>query len=381
MGKSLQDDILELLAVSIRASKQALINLRGDGAYLWKTVSQMKKQGIVSINKSDLWTIRLTKKGVAEVNKINEALFDYYMQYSCDNKPGSTIAHKKAQCKASELIAIMKQIGVRVGIEKPERDVRKEGRMSVNTPSFYLLKELKFERGQKVSRTQISRATGIIMSKGINALVYNTQDEILRVNSGAEKTTKGQIQALHLDVYRDHPAKFDTQSCLVVGKDYDIAGLLYRGDTDREDKRKEKRKTKTLHDAIFDPTVTGGDVLYVPETEEGMEILKLLLKRTPAQIKELFFTEEERTDRTIKEDKIYCDAIVNGRPCFELVTMNLSKIAKIAMFHKNDIENIAISCLRPQLQVLSEMLGVGIDKLHYRAYELDILQQLNSSIK
>ena len=136
MKNTLRDEIITLLAIAIRANKNALVTLRGDTPYLWKTVSQMRAQGIVKVNKKDEWTIRLTANGVHELAELNEELCDFYLRYSAGNRPGSTLAHKRAQCKASELIAFMIRAGILVGVEKPQRDNVEQQRLSETDRAF-----------------------------------------------------------------------------------------------------------------------------------------------------------------------------------------------------------------------------------------------------
>lgn len=72
----------------------------------------------------------------------------------------------------------MQVCAIKFGPQKPSLESIHNGG-SKNKPYdnvYYMLKELKYEKTQQEARTNTSRATGVVFSRGINALVYNTYD-------------------------------------------------------------------------------------------------------------------------------------------------------------------------------------------------------------
>ena len=351
MKNTLRDEIITLLAIAIRANKNALVTLRGDTPYLWKTVSQMRAQGIVKVNKKDEWTIRLTANGVHELAELNEELCDFYLRYSAGNRPGSTLAHKRAQSKASELIAFMIRAGILVGVEKPQRDNVEQQRLSETDRAFYLMKELRMEKEQKVGRAQVSRATGILLSHGVDALVYNTQNDVMGLNGSAERISSYQVASLRQDVVVPERLRPITRS-IIFGYDLDvIQKVMTRQDGSSQSVKERKRKSLT--DAVFDRSISGTDILFVPMTEVGRLQLHLMMAFSQEEIIKLAFRESEISEA--KEVK-GCEACIEGRKCFEMVTMNLTKLANILDAHRNSLGTIAFACMDSQKEVFDELV-------------------------
>lgn len=104
MGQSLQQEIIELLAVSIRANREALIAMWGeDSQYLRNAISKLTRGGLISVSKTPWWTIRLTSKGVAQLTEWNEPLVDFYLRYSCNNSPGGIPAIRELNARQQRL--------------------------------------------------------------------------------------------------------------------------------------------------------------------------------------------------------------------------------------------------------------------------------------
>lgn len=345
MGQSLQWDILELLAVSIRANREALATLRGeDSQYLRNTISRLTREKMISVSKTPWWSIRLTSKGVALLAEINEPLADFYLRYSCNNCPGGNPTHKRAQCKASEVVALAKKAGVLTGVEKPARGDIGAGKLRPEQPALYLMKELKFEEGQRVGRAQISRATAVLLSRGISALVYNVQGDNLTINRAPETSANYHAAALRLDVCEPQAGAVDISRSIIVGYNYDVAlGLIEKPDElGRQD---SERKTKTLHTAIKDRAITKTDMLYLPLNRGGVMCLQLLMHYRPSEIQRLVFTEAEIA---AAKQSGRGEAVVKGLQCFELVTMNLSKLLRVKEQYEAGVENVGFVCLESQ---------------------------------
>lgn len=372
MGQSLQQEIIELLAVSIRANREALIAMWGeDSQYLRNAISKLTRGGLISVSKTPWWTIRLTSKGVAQLTEWNEPLVDFYLRYSCNNSPGGNPSHKRAQCKAAEIVALAKRAGVMTGIEKPARgDV--ERKLEGEQAALYLMKELKFETGQKVGRAQISRASAVLLSPGINALVYNVQGDNLTIKRAPETSANFHVATLRQDVCERHAGLAEVNRSIIIGYDYGVAlGLLT--DPAKDGDGDEERKSKTLHDAIKDRAMTKTDMLFVPLNGNGALCLQLLIRYTQEDIRRMVFTKAE-IDAGRSNGR--CEAIVKGMSCFEFVSMDLSKLLRIKERYEAGTESIGLVCLESQANFIRQAMQT--DDIPLRIIKDEALQQILS---
>lgn len=353
MGQSLQQDIMELLAVAIRSNREALIAMRGeDSQYLRNTISRLTREGLISVSKTPWWTIRLTAKGVARLTEWNEPLVDFYLRYSCNNSPGGDKAHKRAQCKAAEIVALAKRVGVMTGVEKPARSDAIKRKVGKEEAALYLMKELKFEAGQKVGRAQISRASAVLLSPGINALIYNVQNDNLTINRAPETSANYHVAELCQDVCEPHAGFTEVNRSIIVGYDYDVA-LRLLDNPAKNDNKGGERKSKTLHDAIKDRAMTKTDMLFIPLSLDGAMYLQLLMRYTQTGIQRLVFTQDE-----INAGKEHgrCEAVVKGLSCFELISMDLSKLLRIKERYETGMESIGLVCLESQAEFIRQAM-------------------------
>lgn len=172
--QGLGTDIICNLAASIRTSYTA-IHLYGKcSSTESRCLRKMKNSKLINKHPSSfIYTI--TKQGLEQLQLKLPDWYEFYMQYSSNNRPGGNDAHKTTSLRLSEVHSLMQVCDIKFGPQKPSLESIRNGG-SKNKPYdnvYYMLKELKYNKTQQEARTNTSRATGVVFSRGINALVYN----------------------------------------------------------------------------------------------------------------------------------------------------------------------------------------------------------------
>ena len=364
---SLHDSILYLIATSVRTSREACELIQGNTNYMRSMLSKMKAAGLISTARGTVWSARLTQKGVDYLAEKNPKLCEYYLNYSSQNHPGSTPAHVDAQCRTSEVLCLMKKAGVKIGIEKPSRQeiichVQKP--IPPDEGVFFMGKELRKAPEQKVGRAQISRATGVLISRGMTALVYNTQEKELLLNRTAEKSTNYQAVALRNEVSASRQVS-DLQYSIVVGYDYDVAKQLFLAEY------LSKNKRRSVADAIKDRTLTGTDFCFIPLSKAGVVQLRLMHRFSPQDICGIVFDEAQQRAGRERGD---CEAVINGLRCFELLTMNLSKLYRVISVFANELDEIGFVCGEEHVEFIKSIYPNS--KINLRVIKADALKSI-----
>ena len=93
----------------------------------------------------------LTKQGLEQLQLELPDWYEFYMQYSSNNRPGGNEAHKTTSLRLSEVHSLMQVCAIKFGPQKPSLESIHNGG-SKNKPYdnvYYMLKELKYEKRSK----------------------------------------------------------------------------------------------------------------------------------------------------------------------------------------------------------------------------------------
>lgn len=351
-GNVLRDDILVTTACSVRADKQILFVFSDSEAYIYKTLADMRRKKLILYNPNSDVQLALTGEAVRELKEIAPELYEFYMQYSNNNHPGLTEAHKSGYKRVSEIIACMRKAGVLVGPEKPSVAniyAGVENRLSLieHGASFYLNKELRGSDGVKENRSTISRSSGALFSKGVSALVYNCGNNAMKFGRVAEKSACSRLVHHMKSIYKDLPAHEPKYSIVFCDSD-DIALQIF-GVTNPS----ETAKTNYFGDAVRSTKVLNTDVIYLPATAAGATSLRWLVEFGPEKMLDACFTAEERH----KAMQLgFGDAVIKDLVCYEFVSCNLSKLEKAKRKRKEGAK-VGIVCAKSQLHFVVEYIG------------------------
>lgn len=347
---SLGDSILLLTAESVRCSREALTLLRGDTPYLSTKLWELKTKGFILQNKKAPWAIRLSEKGANEVAQISEDAYRFYMKYSYGNRPGSTERHIEAQIKISEIHALLSQAGIKIGSQKPSPADILAGKVPrlamADNGAFFMNREMRFSETQKVSRAQISRSSGILYSKGVTGLVYNTRNEVLGIGKTAERETNFRIEQSGPLLFYD-AIKGGIKDSIIIGHSLQAANLILTEQSNLDAKRRH------LGDAVKNPRITGTEFRFIPLNTDGITSMKVITSRSRSEILAALFREDEIEKAA--NDVLQSDAIIGNLHCFETVSCNLSKLYRVTQLSSDVLRDVGLVCMEYQTDFLRNL--------------------------
>jgi len=194
-----------------------------------------------------------------------------------------------------------------------------------------------------------------VFSEGIRAVVYNTMDAAMQIQRRPEIEANIRLVRQVRDIYRD-PVVTEVRDSIVFCKN-DAAAL--RIFAQRSNKR---GKRPLIGDAVWDRTLTGADFRYIPCTPDGSVSLRCITKLTGEDFLHICFDAEEI--ETAKQAGMG-DAVVGGRICYEYLSCNVSKLARIKNRHA-DLSQIGIVCREGQEAFVRGFLGEDIPMRVYK---------------
>lgn len=351
-GNILRDDILITTACSVRADKQILSVFSESEAYVYKTLSDMKRRKLILTGSGSDAQLALTVDAIRELEKIAPKLHRFYMQYSNNNHPGLTESHKSGYKRVSEITACMRQAGVLVGPEKASvADIYsgKEEKLTLENQgaTFFMNKELRGPEGVKENRSTISRSSGVLFSAGLTALVYNCGNRSIKFGRVAEKTAKARLVSHMKSIYADIPPHEPMHSIVFCDND-NIALEIFKSVTNSA-----SAKTNLFGDAVRSKKVIGTEILYIPVSAAGAKLLHWLSTYGPAHITASCFDKEEIYNASRLG---LGDAIIKDLICYEFISCNLSKL-EVARQKRKEGVKVGIICTQPQLDFVVEYIG------------------------
>lgn len=271
--QGLGTDIICNLAASIRTSSSA-IHLYGKfPSTESRCLRKMKDSKLINKLPSG-FVYTLTKQGLEQLQLELPDWYEFYMQYSSNNRPGGNEAHKTTSLRLSEVHSLMQVCAIKFGPQKPSLESIHNGG-SKNKPYdnvYYMLKELKYEKTQQEARTNTSRATGVVFSRGINALVYNTYDTPIKLSKPCERETKLHMVPLSRDLFEDGTLRA-VNDAIFIAKDDEAALEIIN----------TNKNFRMIGDAIKSKTITGQTFRYIPLSRVGAEYLKRITSTLSSQ--------------------------------------------------------------------------------------------------
>lgn len=366
-GNMLKDKLLLLSVSGVRVDREHASLLHDTREYVNKAIRELREEGVIKISREKPRMVSLTAKGIELLLDKNEDAYNFYMRYSNNHHPGSTPRHQELFRRASQIMTAMVACNILVGPQKPSLEDIVSGRaerLQSDVPSFYLNKEIKYSRNQLESRVQQSRANGVILSRGIRALTYNTLNRPLKITKLPEREANIRLIQVAKELYCDLPYEDIKDSIVFCESDKDAINIFNTRSTD-------KGKTKFIGDAVWDKSVTGVGFRYIPLTKTGMQYLRQITNYTRKEFLSACFSSEERTS-AVRQGK-GGEAVIAGLTCFEFVSCNISKLAYIKRTYR-DLSNIGLVCWEDQKEFVADFMN--FPGLHIRCYSKDAINEM-----
>lgn len=332
------------MAASIRTPYTAIHLFGRCGSTESRCIRNLKAKRLIKKMPAD-FIYTFAKQGLEQLQTELPDWYEFYMRYSSNNRPGGNEARKVTSVRTSEVHALMQICGIKIGPQKPSLENIHNGQ-SKNKPYdnvFYMLRELKYEKSQQEARTSTSRATGVIFSRGINALVYNCYDTPMKLSKPCERETHLHMVPLSQELFEE--GTFRTpKDAIFIAKDDEAALQIIN----------TNNGSRMIGDAIKSSKLTGQTFRYIPLNRDGAEYLKRLTDFSEQAIISSLFSESE-----IKaaKDLGVGDAVVGNLICYEFVSCNVTKIIEAFNRHADDILKIGFVIDSRQLEFIHRLLG------------------------
>lgn len=357
--QTVKGKILYLVACSIRADRRALDMIGSSKGLVSKSLTELKQAGLINVTTGADRTVTLTAKGLSHIARTAPDLHRYYMEYSNDNHPGGSRAHIEAFRKVSGALACMAQAGIRIAIDKPSLQDITAGvapKLDTDVATFYLNKELRYEWDQKIIRGQQSRSQGIVFSRGLRAQVYNMMKaQTITIPAKIERERNYRLIQTAKELYQSPTSVETTDSVLIAYDDKSALEMLKPP--------VGTAKRKTLSAAVWDRSFTRTDFRYIPMNEWGISLLHMLTNYTQEEILSACFTPDEREQAHKAKAG---DGIIHRAPtdsegliCYEFVSGNISKLARIKRWYEGRFDQIGIVCTQAQREFVLHFLNVS----------------------
>lgn len=363
---SLRGKLLFLMASAYKVPRQTLLMISQSEKYVANTLSQLSRDGLIVITSAQPPVVKLTRAGVSLLQTSDPLLYSHYDQITNHGRPGYTPRHIENQLKAADVLVLMHCAEVCISSQKPTAEkiyLGEEEKNKYPSSVFYLQREIRYTDSQRESRNSLSRATGTIISPGIQALVYNTADSVMRMSKQVERSINIRTSRNVQDLYDGLPYQ-EIHDSIVISKSEEEAVRILTARTNKVS------NTKYIGDAVFDDTVLRTNIRYIPLSREGAESLKLI-SRIPQQelLSHLFSVQEMQSAKA----RGIGDGIIGNLVCYEFVSCNLSKLAQIKKQHMN-LSEVGIICRESQIDFVSEFLQAT--KLNVRVFEDEAMNEL-----
>lgn len=348
-----KEELILLVASSITMSRDTpalFAQTDADKVAIKKYISRMTDSKIFRKSSYEKKLLRLTTTAVNRLQTDNPDLYEFYMTYTSNNRPGRTPRHVDAQCKAAEVNCMMYRAGIKIASEKPSLIDIEEGRSQPYLEGdafFYLRKELIFDVEQEKQRAQTARGCGVLLSPGLTGVVYRltTSDTIFRFASELESIQRALEVLRHASQKKpDAPIK----DALVIGNGYDsLIDLVHA-------KKKAHARTRGFGDLLEGRERLPVSIRYVPMGLAGVEPLRVITEFTEDEIVHRSFSSQE----IALAEGLRCDAVVQMESsqlkCYEFISGNLTKIVR-AKNSTPEGGEVGLVCLKQQQPFLQQL--------------------------
>lgn len=354
-GNKLKDSILYLVLSAVRIDRDSLILLHPSYKYLSKVIRDLTVSGYITVSNTRPQIITISQAALELTKDVNERTYNYYMRISNNNHRTNNLQHELLKKRAAEIVTAMFASEINVGGLKPslaEIEDQQLPKLTLDTPTFYLNKELKYTVEQIEARAHITRSSGVVFSKGICAQCYNTIGRQMHVLKRAELEANIRLISYCKSLYADLP-RVEIRDSILFCPDYNAAiEIVTHTGT-------ENRKKKTIADCIDDRTITGTSFRLIPLTREGITLLSLITKLTREDFLNACFQEDERA--AAKRARIG-EGIINGLYCYEFLSCNVTKLSFIKRNHP-DLSKVGIICWDPQIEFIRNYFGENTPRI------------------
>lgn len=387
----IKQKIAVFIAGTIRPLSGSFCHLHRNYDYVRSAIRELIEQGVLTYTGEQPRALRFTPYGLEHLKAEMPMAYAYYRAITNNNHPGSSEAHKLLMRRQGDIQACMMEAQIQIGSERPllsETLVGTNEKIPLSDAVYLPVKEMKIIKNAfaesegrvvKETREQSSRASGILLSPGINAPVYDLiGSEYMKVYSAPELSMQLQVQKFRSDLFgvrvpcdyttpMDCIALYNSETAVLTRlKDYHTAKV---NQENKPAKVKQKKKTghamdrsalqknTSIYRAMLDRSVWKMAFRLMPRDMYGVWCLALLAWFTEQEIYDAAVQIEEgkRAGVEVRNGDLY----VQGKNAAEYLTCCIGRLEHARMMQRYlaKDEPIPVICWHHQAGFVREFLS------------------------
>lgn len=280
--------------------------------------------------------VRLYKGALFLLSKFSAS--EYYMNAFWGHRFPGDAAHRERNFRIAEAVAMCMAADIEARPYcLPILQNRAIAKIVPKDPSFYLSRALKYVGETEMSKTIFTRLTGAIFANGRCLAVYNTRDTAMKWNG------MGEFKARHglTETARLNAGVREVDSAILFGATEEIAikTLTENG---------KKGNASQRFDSVY------RHIHFVPMTNFGMRLLRILTLSTPDELLSVLFPSESRS---MGQGVFEYDAYINGVYILAHLDGDIGKLIRFREAVKGQKGNYEVLCFEEQKHFVSSYLG------------------------
>ena len=359
--------LLELIALSGEFSPGLVVRLGISPSYSEKLITRLKEQKYIKTHYKDrLRGYRLTSSGKKLLLARNPDRFLFYLSGRSEtNQPRSSLPRRQRLQYASHVYVILQNAEITFFRDQKPLLFRESADYAAEMPFpvFYHSREIK-ELGAQTIQINNSRAIGILFSAGCIYVVFYTGDGLMKWEYRTELRLKA-LLSYHISrgilskEEINHGYSPDTPiKALIIGRTMDTSLKLLTS-------------TGGLRKCYFYLDTSFEYFHYLPDTQEGEILLKLLCKpHVSATLRQLLLSDLQPPNPEMAMEH---DAVCEGLPVLLAFDFDMQQISRFrtALSFRQSFGNLI--CFDFQQKILQEYFGslasittISLEKLERR---------------
>ena len=381
----IDDDIITLLMLAGRTTKQTLMMLNSTPGYIEKRVRKLRDIDKL-IKQTKQGEITLNPTRVKNMEAIPKDIVEYYDKYTAhaDGYPGRHKEHQERNIRTAEVMLMMQGAGIDVGVNHPSMmDITDhvKSKNDASKKTFYQNKELMYDKEQRESRQTITRSYGVLMSQNMMGPVYNIGEADQLMNITPEIEAGIRAKAITRELYSNLALSRTVEGHAIVihnGPDT-MKRIVTKAMEAGANVIASRKRTRPLSEIILDIGITKTEYHMIETSRSGMMLLRTMTSVPEQAIRSLAFSTDEI--QRAKNTSPMCDGITStGLQCVEFMTSNITKL----MYARRHLQTIGIVCSESQIETLRQCFGGVENGVRYRcirdaALERECLRYANES--
>ena len=322
---------------------------------------QVYRSKLIQISgKKDTRTIRLYKKAVDVLDELTPGLFKWYMAAFNNHIFSGDTLHVQRNHRVAEVLTLCMAVGIEFRpYALPVLQKTGFARVTPDTPSYYIARDLKKAGAGEDNKTTYTRLTGALFYPGGCYAVYNARGSVMKWSGLGEVKTAVNLQELA----RMNAGLDETKPALLLGYNPDIV-LKTMLESDKS------QMAEFRFDRIY-PMIH-----FIPLNQYGVRLLRILV--TQDWNERLLAALFEPEQRSFNRGSMEYDAMINNRMILSHLDSDIARLCRFreSLDYRNKTSeriNADVICYPWQTDFLKSYLG---ELASLRELEMDAVESV-----